>query len=230
MTFTQETGKSDMPKRTGSAALLRHWKIGLLAACVLAVGAYIFWTKSGAAQPRTALQESGSGAVSVPVAAVAAKTGDMAVYLTGLGSVIPLNTVTVKTRVDGQLMTVRFREGQLVRSGELLAEIDPRPYQAQLAQYEGQLARDQALLENARLDLERYKLLAEQDSIPKQQLDTQQSLVRQYEGTVKNDQGLIEGVKVQLIYCRITAPISGRVGLRLVDPGNIVQTDRKSVV
>jgi membrane fusion protein, multidrug efflux system len=121
-------------------------------------------------------------------------------------------------------MSVRYQEGQLVRAGDLLAEIDPRPFQAQLTQFEGQLARDQALLENARLDLERFKVLAEQDSIPRQQLDTQVSLVRQLEGTVKNDQGQIDGVKVQLIYCRITAPFSGRVGLRLVDAGNFVQT------
>ena len=156
------------------------------------------------------------------VTAARAVTRDLGIYLTGLGTVTPVNTVTVRTQVDGQLLTVRFREGQIVAKGELLAQIDPRPYEAQLAQYEGQLARDQALLDNARVDLERYQTLWSQNSIQKQQLDTQVSLVRQYEGAVKNDRGLIEAVHVSLAYCRITSPIAGRVGLRLVDPGNVV--------
>jgi len=224
MEFTQQPGEGDVSKQTRSVALITHWKIGLLAVCLVAVIAYVFWSNSGRAQSRAALQGPISGAQSVPVATVAAKTGSIPVYLNGLGSVTPLNTVTVKTRVDGQLMSVRYQEGQVVRAGTLLAEIDPRPFQAQLTQFEGQLARDQALLENARLDLQRFTVLVQQNSIPRQQYDTQVSLVRQLEGTVKNDQGQIDGVKVQLIYCRITAPFSGRVGLRLVDPGNFVQT------
>jgi multidrug efflux system membrane fusion protein len=220
----QETEKNDFPKRTRSVTLLRHWKIGLLAVCLLAIGVYIFWTRFGKAESRAAVQEATASVPAVPVATVAAKTGSIPVYLTGLGAVTPLNTVTVKTQVNGQLISVRYQEGQLVRVGDLLAEIDPRPLQAQLTEFEGQLVRDQALLDNARLDLKRFTVLVQENSIPRQQYDTQASLVHQLEGTVKNDQGLIEGVKVQLIYTRITAPVSGRVGLRLVDPGNFVQT------
>ena len=223
-TSTQETGSSNEPNPTPLAALFRHWKIGLLAVCLLAIGVYIFGTKFGKAESPAAVQGATASVPAVSVATVAAKTGSIPVYLTGLGAVTPINTVTVKTQVNGQLISVRYQEGQLVRVGDLLAEIDPRPLQAQLTQFEGQLVRDQALLDNARLDLKRFTVLVQENSIPRQQYDTQVSLVRQLEGTVKNDQGLIEGVKVQLIYTRITAPVSGRVGLRLVDPGNFVQT------
>jgi len=136
--------------------------------------------------------------------------------------VTPINTVMVKSRVDGQLMSVNYIEGQMVHAGDSLVEIDPRPYQSQLTQAEGQLARDQALLENARVDLDRYQIAYSKNAIPKQQLDTQVATVHQYEGTVKLDQGQVDNAKLQITYSHITAPFSGRVGLRLVDPGNIV--------
>ena len=199
----------------------RLWWTALLVLAVLAVVGYGLVVRAGgAARPAS----TAAAARAAAVVAAPARARDMGVYITGLGSVTPLNTVTIHTRVDGQLLSVRFQEGQLVKSGDLLAEIDPHPFEAQLTQYEGQITRDQALLDNARLDLERYQTLSAQDAIPKQQLDTQQSLVRQYEGAVKNDQGLIESIRVQLAYCRITSPIDGRAGLRQVDPGNIVHT------
>ncbi len=161
----------------------------------------------------------------LPVTAAAAKKGDIDVYLNGLGTATPVNTVTVRSQVSGQLLQVHFKEGDAVKAGELLAEIDPRPFQVQLMQAEGQLIRDEALLKNAENDLARYKLLLAQDSIADQQVTTQESLVQQYRGIVKTDQGQIANAKLQITYSRISAPVSGRVGLRLVDPGNIIQAN-----
>jgi len=144
------------------------------------------------------------------------------VYLRGLGTVAAFYTVTVKPRVDGQLLSVNFTEGSLVQSGQVLASVDPQPYQIQLAQAEGQLARDQATLKTARSDLDRYEKLAAQNAIPKSQLDAQQGAVAQLEGSVRADQANVENAKLQLIYTQITAPMTGVAGLRLVDPGNIV--------
>jgi multidrug efflux system membrane fusion protein len=210
-----------MKKLTSSQR--QRWLAGLLAVILLIVVA-VYWlrTRSGDAQTSAKNRRSGSGALDVPVVTAKVQTGDLDVYLSGLGTVTALNTVTLKSRVDGQLDKVLFQEGQMVSTGQLLAEIDPRPFQVQLAQAEGQLVRDQALLTNAQIDLERYRTLFKEDSIPKQQLDTQESLVRQFEGTIKADQSQVDNAKLQLIYCRITAPITGRVGLRLVDVGNMV--------
>lgn len=221
-------GRAVMAESVRFATLVKRWMIGLFAACLLAVGVYVLMTRSGEAQPRQADKRPAMGARNTPVVAVAAKTSEINIYLNGLGSVIPMNTVTVKSRVDGQLMRVLFKEGQLVHNGELLAQIDPRPFQVQLVQAEGQMARDQAQMKNAQLDLERYRDLYTQHFIPKQQLDTQEALVRQYEGIVKADQGQIDNAKLQLTYSSITAPINGRVGLRLVDAGNIVHANDPS--
>jgi membrane fusion protein, multidrug efflux system len=214
--------RGEPPKQAMPGKRLKWGWVAALVLCILALAGYLFLARSGKAQSGADKKGGGAAARSVPVAVAPAKKGDVAVYLTGLGNVTPNTTVTVKSLVDGQLMEVLFREGQIVRSGQLLARIDPRPFEAQLALVEGQLARDQALLKNAELDLERYLILIQQDSIAKQQLDTQEALVRQYEGTVKADQGQVESARLQLVYSRITAPIGGRVGLRLVDAGNII--------
>ncbi|MGE5414644.1 MAG: MdtA/MuxA family multidrug efflux RND transporter periplasmic adaptor subunit [Syntrophomonadaceae bacterium] len=167
----------------------------------------------------------------IPVVVADARTADFPVYLIGLGTVTPLSTVTVRSRVDGQLLRVDFREGQLVHEGDLLAEIDPRPFQVQLTQAEGQLAKDQAALNNAKLDLSRFKDLVAQGLIPQQQYDAQISTVAQAEAAIKTDQGSIDAAKLNLTYARITAPITGRAGLRQVDPGNMVHaTDQGGIV
>lgn len=210
-----------MPEQTPSQSprgSRTHWWIWLLAAGFLFLCAYAVFYKDKS----SSAQGMARGPMVASVAATEVKKGDIGVYLTGLGSVTPLNTVTVKSRVDGELMKIHFTEGQIVRKGDLLAEIDTRPFDAQLTQAEGQMIRDQALLANAKLDLERYKKLAAQDSIAKQQYDTQKSLVQQLEGTVKVDQGQIDNARLQIVYCRITAPVNGRVGLRQVDQGNII--------
>ncbi len=160
----------------------------------------------------------------IPVAVAKVTTKNVPVLLPGLGVVTPMATVTVRTQLNGELMQVYYKEGQMVKNGELLALIDPRPYEATLIQDEGQLKRDEALLANARIDLKRYQVLWKQNSVSEQTLATQEALVKQYEGAVELDQGLIDAVRVNLIYTRITSPVDGRIGLRLVDPGNYVQT------
>jgi multidrug efflux system membrane fusion protein len=160
----------------------------------------------------------------MPVTTATAETGDLPIILDALGTVTPLANVTVRTQISGQLMQLAFTEGQSVNKGDFLAQIDPRPYQNALDQQQGQLVHDQALLDNANVDLARYRKLVSQDSIARQQLDTQLGLVHQLEGTVKTDQAMVSNAQLNLAYCHIVAPVSGRVGLRQVDTGNYVQT------
>jgi multidrug efflux system membrane fusion protein len=184
---------------------------------------------SGAAGGGTAVP--GGAGYAVPVVVAAAQRGDLPVYFNGLGTVTAFNTVTVRSRLDGQLIKVDFTEGQFVREGQLLAEIDPRPYEVQLAQAQGLLAKDQASRKDAEVNFARFQLLFNAGVIPQQQLDTQRSLVGQFDGSIRSDEAQIRNAQLQLTYCRITAPISGRVGLRLVDAGNMIHaTDVNGLV
>jgi multidrug efflux system membrane fusion protein len=212
----------------------RRWRpiAAIIILAVAAVAAAVWYAgfrpvdTTKPANSRTAVQRGGSVDPLLrasPVLAAPVRQGNLDIYLHALGTVTPLNAVVVRGRVDGQLMKVAFEEGQMVKAGDLIAQIDPRPFEVQLTLATGQLARDQALLENARADLERYRTLLAQDSISRQQVDTQESLVRQYEAAVQADQGGIDSAKLQLTHARVVAPIGGRIGLRLVDPGNIVR-------
>ena len=189
--------------------------IGLIILAMLVIALFIYIPHSSSKKPHTQ---------SLPVVTAVAETHDVPVYLTALGTVTSPDSITVKTTVNGIMQTVNYTEGQLVKTGDVLAQIDPRPFQAQVLQFEGQLERDQALLANARVDLKRFQTLYKQNSVAQQTLATQAALVNQLDGTVKLDQGQLNNAQVNLGYCTITSPIDGRVGLRLVDPGNYVQT------
>jgi membrane fusion protein, multidrug efflux system len=207
-----------------------RWGRILLAALGILVVITIGWI---AFRPHPQPARFGRFALSgaMPVVAATAQKGDMPVTLNGLGTVTPLATVTVRTQINGQLMQLGFTEGQEVKKGDFLAEIDPRPYQAALDNAQGQLGRDEAQLENAKLDLARYTKLVAQKSIAEQQRDTQAALVKQLIGTVASDEAAVETAKLNLAYCHIVAPVSGRVGLRQVDVGNYVQvTDPNGIV
>ncbi len=218
---------------TGDTAVRRRHRGWLAVVVLLAASAGVYLWSSGRTPllPTPATQGSAPGSFGkggdaarvLPVVAEPVRRGTLDVYLDALGTVTPRSLVTVKPRVDGQLMKVHFAEGQNVKAGDLLAEIDPRPFTVALAQAQGQLAKDEAQLANARVDLERYRMLLTQDSIAKQQVDTQEALVRQYEGTLQADRAAVDSARLQLSYARVSAPISGRVGLRQVDPGNVVR-------
>lgn len=196
------------------------WTIAVLVV-VLAAG-LLWWHPWSAVKPAASGRSPLAMVPTVRVAKV--QTGDIPVTFDALGTVTPLANVTVRTQISGQLMTLGFHEGQMVAKGDFLAQVDPRPYQVALEQDQGQLARDQALLRQAQTNLARYRVLARQDSIARQQVDDQEALVQQYQGTVKSDQGLVDSARLNLVYCHITAPVAGRVGLRQVDQGNYVQT------
>jgi multidrug efflux system membrane fusion protein len=227
-----ETPEPGAPRRR------RPW---LLIASVIVIAAFLFFHffHRGGGKATAQGGQGGKGGAAggrgpqgpVPVLAATATTKDVGVYLNGLGTVAPLNTVSVRSRVDGQLLRIDFTEGQIVRPGQLLAELDPRPFQVQLMQAQGQKDKDEATLRNAQVDLERYRVLYAQDSIAKQQLDTQAATVAQLQATLKSDQAQIESAKLNLTYAHITAPAGGRVGLRQVDVGNIVHaSDQNGVV
>jgi multidrug efflux system membrane fusion protein len=216
-----------VPIRPASAG--RHWLgwtilvVVVLAVAYAAVIRPLFLSSASA--------RAGAGGRPLPVSAEPARKADLNVRIVALGTVTPVSTVTVRSRVDGQLQKILFKEGQEVEAGAPLVEVDPRPFEVQKQQTEAQLAKDNALLTNARLDFERFTTLLAQDSVAKQQVDTQAALVRQYEASVKLDQAQIDTASLQLAYAHITAPIAGRVGLRLVDLGNMIHaSDANGIV
>ncbi|ARJ43107.1 multidrug transporter subunit MdtA [Pantoea alhagi] len=200
----------------------------LILVALVAVAGYFLWPKGDGDSATNASQQQPRGKNGrrnmplAPVQAATAQTQSVPQYFSGLGTVTAANTVTVRSRVDGQLMAIHFQEGQQVEAGQLLAEIDPRPYQVALAQAQGQLARDKATLANAQRDLARYQKLAKSNLVSQQELDTQRSLVSETQGTIKADEGSVASAELNLTYSRITAPIAGRVGLKQVDVGNYI--------
>ena len=226
-----ETGNSAIPVGAPARAQGKNrWGIFVVVLLVVAGGWWYLRSRgnqqSNNASAGVSANSAGLGGAPengvVPVVVATAHRGDLPVYFKGLGNVTAFNTVTVRSRVDGQIVKINFTEGQYVNQGDSLIEIDPRPFQVQLEQADGQLAKDQAQLKDVQIDYERYQLLFKDGVVPRQQVDTQQAQVGQFEGAIKADQAQIDNAKLQLAYSHITAPISGRVGLRLVDVGNIV--------
>lgn len=218
-----------------------HWLLWTVVVAVLVAALSLWYFRSssvssearsqgqGATRATTKGQNQGrGGAFAVPVVVATAYAGNLPVYFNGLGTVTAFNTVTVRSRVDGQIVKINFQEGQYVHQGDSLVEIDPRPFLVQLEQAEGQLAKDQAQLRDAQLNYARAQVLVKDGVVPQQQLDSQQAQVGQYTGLIKTDQAQIDNAKLQIVYAHVIAPISGRVGLRLVDMGNIVHVSDPS--
>jgi multidrug efflux system membrane fusion protein len=220
-----------LPAKPAPGRKRRRW-IWIVILILLVAGGFFFLLHRGQSQSETKSTNGrgGAGLANIAVSTAKAQTGDIGIYVNALGMVTPLNTVSVNSRVAGQIIKINYQEGQMVHAGDPLIEIDPGPNQAALTQAEGQLERDTALLADAKLDLERYQEAFASNAIPKQQLDTQVAVMHQDEGTVKLDQGQLDNAKVQLAYCYINAPISGRVGLRPVDAGNIIQAGISNLV
>ncbi|MEQ1557883.1 MAG: MdtA/MuxA family multidrug efflux RND transporter periplasmic adaptor subunit [Methyloglobulus sp.] len=219
--MSQDNNPSNPTQTTVSNSRI-NWLWALLLSAILAGTGYFIWTPGSNTKAQSSPKAEYLESQPIAVAAALTTQGDLPIYLEGLGTVTPLHTVTVRSRVDGELIRVVFTEGQLVKQGDLLAEIDPRLYQVQMLQAQGQLLHDEALLKNAELDLLRYKKLLTKNAISAQQTVTQEALVKQYRGTVEVDRAQVKNAQLQLSYTHITAPVSGRIGLRLVDQGNIV--------
>jgi membrane fusion protein, multidrug efflux system len=223
-TAAPSTGSASKPRETApefvgnSGSYTWIWIVVIV---ILGIGGLVYYRKQQAAEA-AAKTKAALANRSVPITTATATTGPIGIYINALGTVTSVYTATITTRVDGQIVSVNYVEGQMVHKGDLLVQIDPRPYQAALTQAEGTLAHDDALLGEARIDLDRYQLAFNRNAIAKQQLDDQIQIVKQYEGSVKNDQGTVASATTNLDYATIKAPIDGRVGLRLVDPGNIV--------